>query len=215
MSSTTTLERPVAMSDFDEPAPAKYVDRATSKKRKGTALRVAGHGPGFVFGCEPHGKVLPIHIAERCGRTAEQLVADGDMQWTDEEPVGEWKTEIPPNMEGSAVLDAMTEELDRIRRSNFELTGINRQLDGENAELKRTKENQTRQLGEQSEQIGHWRKLAEDRVEQLAKMTAAYEERSTTVESLQGKNEELETRLAALLKVAPPGKKAKDTAPVG
>jgi predicted RNase H-like nuclease (RuvC/YqgF family) len=189
--------------------------RRTTKHR-GTALRVKGHGPGFTFGKEPHGKVLPIWVAELCGRTAEQLVLDGDMEWTDDEPVGDWQAPKPKkNTDETAQFEAMSEESSRLRRKNFELTGENRQLTGENAELKRTKELQITQLGEQSADIAHWRKAAEEYRVHSETMTAAYEESKKTVESLTAKNTELEDRLAALMKVPAPKKgKTAETAPV-
>jgi septal ring factor EnvC (AmiA/AmiB activator) len=198
--STATFETPVS-------AP---------KKRKGTALRVKGHGPGFLFGSEPHGKVLPIHWAERCGRSAEQLVADGDMEWTDDLPVGDFKIEVRKDDLKSDITAALSEENERYRRSNVEISAHNRQLEGENAELKRSKDNQTVQLGEQSEQIAHWRKLAEDRERELEILRASHAERDQTVESLNLKNQELTDRLETLLKVpALKSKKTEPDAPLG
>ena len=192
----------------------------TARKRKGVNLRVLGHGPGFYFGSNPHGKVLPIWVAELSGRSAEQLVAEGDFEWTDEEAVGTWRAPSPKNADDAGPIAAMNEELDRLRRTGFESTGIAKQLEGENLELKRNKELMVRQLGEQSEQIAHWRELSEGYRVQVETMTSAYEERDRVVTALTEKNKELEERLAAILKVPAPSDKPKsekklEKAPVG
>lgn len=130
------------------------------------------------FGSEPRGSVIPKWVAELSGSHAEQLVADGVLEETDEPVVKSFRAPIP-KAENDPV-PAMTEELDRLRRDNVRLTAHAQALGGENDEFRRERANQMRALGEQTAEVAHWRGAAEKHAERVAELETELElERAT------------------------------------
>lgn len=132
----------------------------------GRSLRVKGVSH---FGSYKRGKVIPQWVAEQSGSFAEELVADGTLEWTDELPAGDFRA--PPPKDAIDPAPAMAEELDRLRRRNVTLEAENKTLFGESAALRSQVEKQITALGQQTADLAHYRRTAEEYRLQVAALT--------------------------------------------
>jgi hypothetical protein len=140
----------------------------------GRSLRVKGVSH---FGSHKRGKVLPQWVAELSGSTAEELVADGTLEWTDELPTGDFRAPTPK--EGIDPAPAMTEELDRLRRRVVVLESDQKNLVAQDAALRSQVDKQTRSLGEITSELSHWKRTAEEYRLQVVELTDELEKATT------------------------------------
>jgi hypothetical protein len=212
---------PVTQADLSPPvatrAPVPRVGR-------GTALRVSGPTAGYMFGTYPRGKVIPIWEAEKSHIPAEELVRRGWLEWTDDLPVGNFEPPKPKSGDGEEAVNAsnaMAEELNRLRKDVLQYRADSEILHKRNLAFETQVGNQLVQLGEQAEQIVHWRTLAEGYKTQVEQLTGHAEDLKQANESLTLSIAAHEKRIEELLEVPAPardtmkGKNKNNPAPPG
>jgi hypothetical protein len=171
-----------------------------STMRGGRNLRVKGPGKNFRFGRDPHGKVLPVWVAEKCGKSAERLVAEGIMEWTDDiaipEPHDDWRAPMPePVAEGPRVDAAVWEELERLRRAEIQLTANHNIMKGVIDEQGRKLETLEPELGKLTSEKAHWQGLSEGYRVQVVTLTDELAESDKVKASLESQVKDLLDKL--------------------
>lgn len=136
-------------------------------KTSGSALRVTGVSH---FGANKRGTVVPQWVAEQSGSTAEELVAEGILEWTDELPTGDFRAPLAKTESDPA--PAMAEELDRLRRRTVTLEADAKNVRAENDEIRARLEKQLRALGQQTADIAHWKAAADEYRQQVVALQA-------------------------------------------
>lgn len=151
-------------------------------------LMVKGHGRGFYFGSLRSGEVLPQWEAELSGSSAEELVAAGILEWTNEPVTRNVRAPIPKDDSDPA--PAMAEELDRLRRSNVELRAENKAFAARDGERERHIENMKKALGEATTENTRLRTLADGYAIELKEVNKKLDEAMTPVSPLAPKVED-------------------------
>lgn len=155
-------------------------------------LRVKGP---LWFGDNVRGTVMPAWAAEMCGRTAEELVADGTMEWTDAEVVKSFKA--PPARDDSDPSPALAEENNRLRRENAKLLGEHKAALAECDEYRARVTLQVKALGEQETELSRLKSLCDGHKARADSFEAEAGRQRKQAEAASARVAELELQLAA------------------
>ncbi len=147
------MSSPSATTEVEIPAVAPAPQPEVAAPTPHLNLRVKGTGSGFYFGSNKHGTVIPKWVAEQSGRTAEELVAAGTLEWTSADVVLDFRAPVKTAAAPDDISAAMAEELDRLRRQSVNLKAENKALGAENESLRYTNGLHVKTLGEQTAEI--------------------------------------------------------------
>ncbi len=144
-------------------------EQAVRNEEARVTVNYVVRGPSF-FGDNARGTVLPRWVAELSGSMAEELVANGTLEETDAPVVKSFRAPAPKADTDPA--PAMAEELDRLRRESIKVAAGSKAVHAENEALKAARDSQIRALGELTEQVTHWRGVAEKHAARVAELEA-------------------------------------------